>query len=251
MFLIKKIFSHMIYPVPLLILIAFIFLLILLLKKKKTILEKGMILFLLLLATLSFQPLSRMMAHSLERQYSKLDSIPFGYTTIVVLGGGTCSDSKVPISSQLSSASLTRLVEGISLLNQSDSTRLIVTGGSVLDTVTIASTQRKMAIALGVDSSRISMADKALDTEMEAQAVKKMVPDGKIILVTSAMHEPRAMAIFRKAGLNPIAAPTEFLSLDGPLAPADFFPSGRNMHVATVAWHEYLGLIWSLVRNRI
>ena len=34
------------------------------------------------------------------------------------------------------------------------------------------------------------------------------------ILVTSANHMPRAVAAFRKAGMDPIPAPTEYLARD-------------------------------------
>ncbi len=251
MFIIKKIVSQLVYPLPFIMFIAIIVAMVLVLKQKKQSIDKLVILLIFAFTLISFQPVPRLLSRSLEQQYLKLDSVPAQISAIVVLGGGSCSDPTVPTSSQLSPQSLIRLTEGISLFNQTDSARLILTGGAVLDTVTIAETQRKMAIALGVDSLRISLADSALDTEMEARAVKKMVPSGKIVLVTSATHMPRAMGLFRKAGMNPIPAPTNYLAVTAPLTPGDFFPSGRNIETATVAWHEYLGVIWSKLRNRI
>ncbi len=191
------------------------------------------------------------MVTNLERHYLKLDTVPSDAAAIVVLGGGSCSDQALPLSSQLTESSLIRLTQGISLFNQTDSIPLIVTGGAVLDTVAIAALQRRMAISLGVDSLRIFMADSALDTEMEAQHVKKMVKSNKVVLVTSAMHMPRAAALFRKAGLEPIPSPTHYEYSNSPLTPGDFFPSGQNMQNASTAAHEYLGMIWSSVRGKM
>lgn len=251
MFMLKKILSQCIYPLPIVMLIALIIAIVLMVKKKKGFLEKLVIFHIILLGALSFQPIPRLLTRALEQQYPTLDSVPRDISAIVVLGGGSCSDPTVPTSSQLTPQSLIRLTEGIALLNKTDSAKLILTGGAVLDTLTIASIQRKMAISLGVDSQRIALADSALDTEMEALAVKKMVPSGKFIVVTSATHMPRAMRLFEKVQLEPIPAPTNFLAVSGPLSPGDFFPNGRNIETATVAYHEYLGYIWSVIRNRI
>ena len=68
----------------------------------------------------------------------------------------------------------------------------------------------------------------------------------QLIVVTSAIHMPRSMYLFQKAGLNPIAAPTNHLvktSLQHD--PWYWNPSSYNIRKMEAAIHEYIGLFWS------
>jgi uncharacterized SAM-binding protein YcdF (DUF218 family) len=70
-----------------------------------------------------------------------------------------------------------------------------------------------------------------------------------LILATSASHIPRAMKIFQKAGLEPIAAPCDFTDGAQPevrwktwyLPP---LPSGRNFDHSERAFYEWLGNLY-------
>ncbi len=251
MFLLKKVLSQIIYPIPL---ILFISLIISILIIRKTDIKKIKLLFslqIIALIAVSFRPIPTNLTRSLEKRHLPLLETPSDITTIVVLGGGSSSDPSLPVSSQLSSQSLIRLTEGITHFNNLDSARLIVTGGAVMDTVTIASLQRKMAIKLGVDSLYIEMADQAQDTEMEAVAVREMVAEDRIILVTSAVHMTRSIALFEKVGFEPVAAPTDHKAIDSPFSLVKLFPSSWNAYVFRSAIHEYFGIVWSSVRGKI
>lgn len=250
LFFLKKILSQLIYPLPFIsfILVVGVFLLV---RNRENRLVKPLLLTgVVLLILCSYDPVPHFVAGTLEKNYPTLKTPPADITTVVVLGGGSTSDPKLPTSSQLSTQSLNRLIEGIAQYNQLDSARLIVTGGAVFDTVTIAGTQRKMAITLGVDSTSIAMADSALTTEMEAVHVRKMVKEDRIILVTSAIHMPRSMALFRKAGFDPVPAPTNFRVKKGVFSPQDLFPNSQNLVTMKKAVHEYFGILWSKLRGR-
>ncbi len=62
-----------------------------------------------------------------------------------------------------------------------------------------------------VKSEDIVLETKATDTKDHPIYVKKIVGKDRFILVTSASHMPRAMALFRKHGMEPIAAPTDYM----------------------------------------
>jgi uncharacterized SAM-binding protein YcdF (DUF218 family) len=73
----------------------------------------------------------------------------------------------------------------------------------------------------------------------------------RVYLVTHAWHMPRAVAAFRDAGLDPIPAPTGFVTPSSArrgrfLA---LLPSARALHLSALAVHEYLGLIWYRLRH--
>jgi len=65
----------------------------------------------------------------------------------------------------------------------------------------------------------------------------------KIILVTDAVHMPRAQLLFAQTGLQVVAAPTVFLSRDR-FTLLSFLPSGEGLRYSGYALHEWLGLLW-------
>jgi len=63
---------------------------------------------------------------------------------------------------------------------------------------------------------------------------------------------PRAMVLFRKAGLNPIPAPTGHLVISTPPSGRiSFFPSSGNLEKSERAFYEFLGLVWAKLRGQI
>ncbi len=66
---------------------------------------------------------------------------------------------------------------------------------------------------------------------------------GKVLLVTHAWHMPRAVAEFRAAGLDVLAAPTAFHERPR-FEVAAFLPSARALILSRLALHEWLGLAW-------
>jgi uncharacterized SAM-binding protein YcdF (DUF218 family) len=74
---------------------------------------------------------------------------------------------------------------------------------------------------------------------------RMLAPSGirKIILVTSAMHMPRAAGAFRKAGFEVIAVPADYHSGWGEGNPWDkWIPSARSLVNSDAAIYEWLGL---------
>ena len=80
-----------------------------------------------------------------------------------------------------------------------------------------------------------------------------IVPNNMIlpfILVTSAGHMPRSMHVFKKAGLNPIPAPTHYLTRKNNLA-ISYLPSPLHLRYSDLAIHEYAAILWYHVKNRL
>jgi uncharacterized SAM-binding protein YcdF (DUF218 family) len=74
-------------------------------------------------------------------------------------------------------------------------------------------------------------------------------PDGirRILLVTDAMHMPRARTAFERAGLEVVSAPTMFFS-DQPHSFEAWVPSAEGMRRSWYAVYELLGIAWYRVR---
>lgn len=70
----------------------------------------------------------------------------------------------------------------------------------------------------------------------------------RILLVTDAMHMPRAKMVFAETGLDVVAAPTLFFGA-GPIGPIDFLASAEGLRRSYYAIYEWIGLVWYWVRN--
>lgn len=67
---------------------------------------------------------------------------------------------------------------------------------------------------------------------------------GHLVLVTSAAHMPRAIRNFQAVGLNPIPAPTQYLTGRGSRSSLlSWLPSSSALEKSELALHEYLGLL--------
>ena len=103
----------------------------------------------ILLAIFSIGLISDAFLRPLENKYPpqlNLDGIS-DVKWVVVLGGGHRSDSRVPVTSQISGASLTRLVEGIRLQKKLPRSKLILSGGGTFDPIPNANIMADVALA--------------------------------------------------------------------------------------------------------
>lgn len=254
MFIIKKIISGSIMPLPVvMVLLAAGLILIWPLKKKKTgWIAAGASLLILLL--LGYGVIGDMMLSDLENRYPAPVDIETHTSVkwVVVLGGGMNSDSRMPITSQLSSGSAVRTVEGIRIYRLLKSAKLLFSGGPVFNPVPEAEGMAQLALALGVPRDEMMTEILSRDTEEQASLIKHLVGTDSIFLVTSAVHMPRSMALFKNAEILCIAAPTDFLyKKELQFNPNRLFPNYLGLRKAEAGWHEYLGMLYSRIKGRI
>ncbi len=246
-FTLKKIISAFLLPIPIgifLLLISFIYLIFNSYKKAKIFLILALSWFLFL----SFQPVSNAILAPLENSYPSLIKTP-KVDYILVLGHAHKSDESLSITSQVKSTAINRLIEGLRHYKNLENVKFIVSGYSGFDENSHASMQEKLALSLGVRKENILRFDTPKDTFMEAIEAKKLIGTEQFILVTSASHMKRSMLLFQKEGLNPIASPTEILSYEDKGYQTLF--NAKNLEKVEIAFHEYLGLLYSYLRNEI
>ena len=89
--------------------------------------------------------------------------------------------------------------------------------------------------------------DESKDTKDHPKFIQKIVGNDRFVLVTSASHMPRSIALFKKHGMNPIPAPTDYLVKErqGGISPDMFFPGADGLRKAERVVHEYFGLAWN------
>lgn len=189
-------------------------------------------------------PLPNYLLGLLESRYAPVSApqkVP-DISYIVVLSGGLRLNEAYPPTSQLDESSALRVAEGVRLFQlMSGAPTLIMTGrGFFGDTGT---RMAAFAEALGVPPDKLIAENQATDTHGNAVGVQAVVKDKPFLLVTSAVHMPRALSIFEKVGLKPLAAPGDFRHMQY-YSVDDFLPSGRNLTSLETAVHEYLGLAY-------
>jgi uncharacterized SAM-binding protein YcdF (DUF218 family) len=170
--------------------------------------------------------------------------------TIVVLGGGHSDTTVLSRVNQLSTSALSRLAEAVRLARLLPDAQLIVSGYNGPDGPSHAQILAEAAMSLGVAPERITRLDTTRDTEDEAQELSHRLGREPFLLVTSAWHLPRAMALCEKAGLQPVAVPADFLQRPG--ADTGWQLLGWDLGAlerSTMAIHERLGLFWAQLRK--
>jgi len=192
----------------------------------------------------STAPLPNYLVHTLESRYQPITS-PQGLADIqyiVVLSEGLRLNDEVPITSRLADTTVMRVAEGVRLFHLlSDYPVIIMTGGGPCNDM--GERMKKLALALGVPSEKLVAETQSRDTYGNATGVRAFVKEAPFLLVTSASHLPRAMAIFQKLGMKPIPAPADF-HFSKRFMFADYFPSGEYLTTMEALIHEYLGLAY-------
>jgi uncharacterized SAM-binding protein YcdF (DUF218 family) len=253
-FLLKRILGNLTQPLPLLFLVLLAGLALLLFRNRKA---GGTLLVALstaLLVVISYGWLSDAGLRSLEYRFPPLfDAGPHrGVKWVVVLGGGLVADPRLPVTGQLTEGSQLRVIEGIRLYRQLKGAKLLVSGGPALNDIPESRAMAELAGALGVPVNDIAQDSLALDTEAQATAVKGLVNGDSLILVTSAYHMPRSMGLFGRMGMRCLAGPTNYMIRDPQgFNPDRLFPNSRAIRRAETLLHEYMGMAWSSLRNKI
>lgn len=176
-----------------------------------------------------------------------------GAEAIVVLGGGGYERApEYGGHDEVNRLTLERLRHA-ARLHRATGLDLAVTGGvtssrSLPEAVS-------MAVALGADF-RVPVRwieSTSRTTAENASHAARDFPFRRIVLVTHAVHMPRATRAFTAAGFEVLAAPLAFISgrgEPGVWAWTDFYPSMRAFAETHYAAYEWLGALWYRLRGR-
>lgn len=165
---------------------------------------------------------------------------------IVVLGAWYGPRDTIPITSALSADGLARIAEGVRLAVRYPAAKLVVSGGAPHGGVASAIGYARFAREFGIPAERLVAVPNAFDTAQEAREVSKLLARQRFILVTSASHMPRSIALMERQGARPLPAPTAHRTA-GRLEFQNWYeailPSSLGLSKTEAAWHEYLGLL--------
>lgn len=170
---------------------------------------------------------------------------------IVVLGGAINMPSRIHHVSGIISSS-DRLLVALRLYHAGKAPLVILSGGNnpLIGEVRKRSEADEMRVLLeewGIPDSAILVEGGSINTRENALFSRRLLASkgiGRIILVTSAIHMPRAAGTFRKVGFDVVAAPADFRSGWGESSAIfNWIPATDAMKVSSDSIHEWLG-IW-------
>jgi len=254
-YLLKKSAGFMLSPYRLALLLALVGMILLWFTRRQKTGRYIMSVSLVTLIIASVSIVSNPFLGSLEDHYHPLS--PTGQLQdtkwVVVLSGGAYFSEELSVMDRLSSESLIRLAEGIRLLRLlRPSAKMILSGGDPSGDAIESHAMSEAALALGITTDRLMLEDQSYDTKDQARFVKKLVGQEQFILVTSANHMPRAIAVFEKQGTRPIPAPVNtIVKSRGAIGPLSFVPDAENIRRTERALYEYVGTLWARLRGQI
>jgi uncharacterized SAM-binding protein YcdF (DUF218 family) len=203
-----------------------------------------------LIAAVGILPIGSGLALPLEARFPRWDATRGPPTGIIVLGGGVI---KSQISADRGEIVLGRTAERIiaasELARRYPDARIVFTGGNS-NLIAGGSVEADFVIRffkeLGVPRDRLIVERKSRNTAENVAFTKQLVTPKageRWVLVTSAMHIPRAVGVFQKAGFAVDAYPVDYQTT----GTKDLWTlSGSLMdgiHKTDLAVHEWVGLL--------
>lgn len=144
---------------------------------------------------------------------------PLPFDVAIVLTGGivephsTSADTSVSIGPHSD-----RLWQAVKLYREGKAKKILLSGGEVTITGIMSgssesSLAKRYLLLLGIPNEDILLENQSKNTRENAlltsEILKRYHPKGQFVLCTSAFHMPRALACFRKVGINPIPYPAD------------------------------------------
>ena len=171
---------------------------------------------------------------------------PFGMVA-VVLGGGLRGPHppQRPDPDLLESAD--RVWHAARLYHAHHIRRIVLSGGhSNEGDGTEADAMQALLLDLGVPKDAILLEDRSTTTAENARFSAELAAlrgAKDIVLVTSALHMPRARELFERAGFVVHPAPTDFEVIPVPTTLLSFLPNGESLNGSNRAFKELAGRV--------
>jgi uncharacterized SAM-binding protein YcdF (DUF218 family) len=160
-------------------------------------------------------PLFDLAALPLENRYP-VPALPDRVDGIVVLGGAVVQDVTAGRGSPALNDGAERMTEALRLALAHPEATLLFTGGSgqlTTQDLSEAEVARRFFVQHGVDDDRLLLEDRSRDTRENARFAFELArpqPGETWVLVTSALHLPRAVGAFEAAGWTVLPYPVDF-----------------------------------------
>lgn len=193
-------------------------------------------------------PLGEYAMVALENRFPPPRALPKTIDGIIILGPGikpfiTAARGQITLGPDAA-----RLTAALLLARDHPEARVLFTGGPgqlVHRELTEAPAAGRFLVEMGLDPARLTLEDQARNTYENAvfsQRLAKPKPGESWVLVTSALHMPRAVGTFRALGWDVIPYPVDYRT-SGTFASTQLFNVGEGIADLDSAAKEWIGLI--------
>jgi uncharacterized SAM-binding protein YcdF (DUF218 family) len=200
----------------------------------------------LALLAVAVLPIGQWTVAPLEARFPE-PQLPAHIDGIIVLGGAVQSDITRAHGQVALDGAASRITETLAIALRHPEAKLLLSGGdaSILPRPgeREADDTRRLFIELGVAPERILIEDRSRNTFENAlfsRAVAAPKPGETWVLVTSAMHMPRAVGCFREVGWNVLPYPVDYRTEAHPLPD---FKLAEHLDLLDLAAKEWVGLV--------
>ena len=200
------------------------------------------------------------MVRYLEAQHLPPESIPTA-DAILVLSGGVLGRTPPRQTVEIGDAG-DRVLYGAELYRQGKAPHIICTGNVATGGIAPRPAAEDMADLLrlvGVPASAIVTEIKSENTRAHAVNLCPLLQErriNRVLLVTSAMHMPRSIGVFRRlcSAIEFVPAPTDFRAPFEAATPwhrqvVRLLPTPRSLLDFSDAAHEYVGIVYYRLRQ--
>ena len=199
-------------------------------------------------------PVGQWLAAPLERRFP-VPELPSRVDGIIVLGGAVEAGVTLAHGQVALNEAAERLVEALPLARRYPQAKLLVTGGDAsllprADEESEAEIMRDLLVQQGIEPARILVEGRSRNTIENAEFSRDLArPQAEEVwlLVTSAMHMPRAVGCFRHAGWQVVPYPVDYRTASGT---RPYFLLSEHLPLVDMAAKEWVGLVAYRIAGR-
>lgn len=201
------------------------------------------------------------LAYPLERRFPAVLAEQAPQADAIVLLGGALGGARPPERPSFDlGGGADRVWHAAALFHAGKASLVLVSGGNQpgADGIQVeAEAMRSMLLTLGVPAAAIRLEGQSRSTDENARRSLGLIQAAgakRVLLVTSAMHMPRALRTFQAAlggaGVTVLPASTDVVALPDSLHPLGrWLPDADGLALSTRALKEYLGLGFMFLRS--
>ena len=255
-FTLSKLFWFVANPISLIGLLLLLTVVLLVLRWRRTALAAAATAMLIFVLS-AWTSLGALLLVPLEERFPRPDPMPGIVAGIILLGGGFEGRINLVRGGYETGVAGDRAVETAILARRFPDARVLISGGTgtlILEGEGDADSAPRLLEALGVEPRRMILENRSRNTHENAVFSRELAdprPGETWLLVTSAFHMPRSMGLFRKAGFEVVAWPSDYRTAGNEtpgFMQASEFDSLRNMNTAL---REWLGLVAYRLTGRL
>ncbi|MBW6423709.1 YdcF family protein [Rhizobium sp. XQZ8] len=193
----------------------------------------------------------------LEARFPKPAADPTDVSCMIVLGGAFDNEINTARGGMELNQSADRFVEALRLARNHPQSRILISGGDGSISGGYegeAQTAERFFSAFGIGQERLLKENTSRTTYENSRNTAELLRTEKLencLLITSGFHMPRAVGLFRKAGIAVTPWPVDYRTSGVVGLSLDFTQPALNAQITTTATREWMSLTAYYLTGRI